>query len=56
MKPARLSKGMAMLPTPPAAPVTTTSPRSGPRPCSSSATTQSMAVNPAVPIAMACAR
>ena len=42
-----------MLPTPPAAPVTTTSPLSGLQPCSSSAMTLSMAVKPAVPIAIA---
>ncbi len=47
---------MATLPTPPAAPVTITGPFAGATPCSSSAMTQSMAVYPAVPIAMACAR
>ena len=35
---------MATLPTPPAAPVTSTSPLSGATPCRSSAITQSMAV------------
>jgi hypothetical protein len=44
-----------MLPTPPDAPVTSTSPLfSGFRPCSSSAISASMAVKPAVPIAIAC--
>ncbi len=42
----------AILPTPPAAPVTSTSPRSGVTPCSSRASTDSMAVNPAVPMAI----
>ena len=45
---------MATLPTPPAAPVTSTSPFPGVTPCRSSARTQSMAVYPAVPMAMAC--
>jgi len=40
----------AMLPTPPEAPVTTTSPPPGFKPCSSRAITDSIAVNPAVPI------
>ena len=44
---------MATLPTPPAAPVTSTSPSPGFRPCSSSAMTASIAVKPAVPIAIA---
>ena len=47
----------AMLPTPPAAPVTSTSPAPGPAsgasPCFSRAMTASMDVKPAVPIAMA---
>src|SRR2546430_1103320 len=38
-----------MLPTPPAAPVTSTSPASGSSPCSSSAIPASMAAHPAVP-------
>src|SRR6266851_2315027 len=44
---------VATLPTPPAAPVTSTSPLSGVSPCSSRAMTASIAVKPAVPIAMA---
>ena len=42
-----------MPPTPPPAPVTTTGPSPGFTPCPSSAMTASMAVNPAVPSAMA---
>ncbi len=42
-----------MLPTPPAAPVTSTSPPAS-MPWRSSAITHSMAVKPAVPMAMAC--
>ena len=44
---------MATEPTPPAAPVTTMLPRAGAIPARSSAMTESMAVYPAVPIAMA---
>ena len=44
---------MATDPTPPAAPVTTTGPLFGDRPCFSSASTASIAVKPAVPIAIA---
>src|SRR5579883_2983335 len=43
----------ATLPTPPAAPVTSTSPMPGLRPCASSAATAIIAVKPAVPIAIA---
>jgi len=43
----------ATLPTPPLAPVTSTGPSPGRRPCSSSAMTDSPAVNPAVPMAIA---
>ena len=46
---------MATLPTPPAAPVTSTGPLFGVTPCRSSASTHSMAVYPAVPIAIASA-
>ena len=42
-----------MLPTPPLAPVTSTGPSPGRRPCRSSAATDIAAVNPAVPIAIA---
>ena len=42
-----------MLPTPPAAPVTSTGPASGMMPASSSVMTHSMAVRPAVPIVIA---
>ena len=42
-----------MEPTPPAAPVTSTSPSPGLRPCFASARTHSAAVNPAVPTAIA---
>ena len=42
--PRRASTATATLPTPPAAPVTTTGPDAGVTPCSSSASTQSMAV------------
>ena len=41
-----------MPPTPPAAPVTSTSPRDGSMPMCSRAITESMAVKPAVPIAI----
>ena len=47
------SSATATLPTPPAAPVTSTSPASGLSPCRSRAITASIAVNPAVPIAIA---
>jgi hypothetical protein len=43
------------LPTPPAAPVTRTGPRSGVTPWSSRARTHSIAVYPAVPMAIVCA-
>ena len=43
---------VATLPTPPAAPVTSTSPPSGRSPFASSARTASIAVKPAVPIAI----
>ena len=52
LKPNFASRAMATLPTPPAAPVTSTGPLPGLTPCRSSASTQSMAVYPAVPIAM----
>lgn len=45
---------MAMLPTPPAAPVTTTGPPPGRTPPASSPRTQSIAVRPAVPMPIAC--
>ena len=44
----------AVEPTPPVAPVTSTGPPSGVTPCRSSRATDSAAVNPAVPIAIAC--
>src|SRR5690606_15889062 len=50
-RPARMST--ATLPTPPVAPVTRTGPSSGVRPWSSSVTTLSAAVNPAVPMVAA---
>ena len=43
-----------MLPTPPAAPVTKTSFSPGTTPCRSNSITHCIAVNPAVPIAIAC--
>jgi hypothetical protein len=46
----------ATLPTPPPAPVTTTSPSPGTTPAPSRASTQSMAVRPAVPTAIVCWR
>ena len=54
VKPSLPNKAMAKLPTPPAAPVTKTSPSLGLRPCFCKAMTHNMAVYPAVPIAKAC--
>ncbi len=44
---------IAMPATPPVAPVTSTAPRAGVRPCSSSASTLSAEVNPPVPTTIA---
>ena len=52
-KPSLESSDTATDPTPPAAPVTITGPSFGVRPCFSSASTESIAVKPAVPIAIA---
>ena len=54
VKPSLLSRAIAKLPTPPAAPVTSTSPSAGFTPCFCNAMTHSIAVYPAVPIAKAC--
>ena len=52
-KPRPDSSATATEPTPPAAPVTTTGPSPGCTPAVSSSITHSIAVNPAVPIAIA---
>ena len=52
VKPSPASIATAMLPTPPVAPVTSTVPASGVMPWSSSASTDSAAVYPAVPISI----
>src|SRR5471030_795007 len=53
LKPSLARIATATEPTPPAAPVTSTSPEAGFTPCFSSAITQSIDVYPAVPIAIA---
>jgi hypothetical protein len=56
LQPLPAKSEIAVEPTPPAAPVTSAGPEDGARPCRSIAISASIAVKPAVPIAIASAR